>query len=77
MLGETEGRRRRGQRRMRRLDGITGSVDLMGTTAIGSDGRDLQHLCCFLCSGLRAQLFIPVNPYSGPVKLCSCCFIDE
>ena len=27
MLGKTEGRRRRGQQRMRRLDGITDSVD--------------------------------------------------
>ena len=28
MLGKIEGRRRRGQQRMRRLDGITNSVDL-------------------------------------------------
>ena len=28
MLGKTEGRRRRGQQRMRLLDGITGSVDM-------------------------------------------------
>ena len=28
MLGKTEGRRRRGQQRMRRLDGIIGSMDL-------------------------------------------------
>ena len=28
MLGKTEGRRRRGQQRMRRLDGITNSVDM-------------------------------------------------
>ena len=28
MLGKTEGRRRRGQRRMRWLDGITDSVDM-------------------------------------------------
>ena len=27
-LGETEGRRKRGQQRMRRLDGITDSVDM-------------------------------------------------
>ena len=49
MLGETEGGRRRGQHRMRWLDGITGSVDLVGTTAISSDGRDLQHLCWVSC----------------------------
>ena len=28
MLGKTEGRRRRGQHRMRWLDGITGSMDM-------------------------------------------------
>ena len=28
MLGETEGRRRRGRQRMRRLDGITDSMDM-------------------------------------------------
>ena len=28
MLGKTEGRRRRGPQRMRRLDGITGSMDV-------------------------------------------------
>ena len=28
MLGKTEGRRRRGQQRLRWLDGITGSVDM-------------------------------------------------
>ena len=28
MLGETEGRRRRGQQRMRWLDGITDSMDM-------------------------------------------------
>ena len=28
MLGKTEGRRRRGQQRMRRLDGITDSLDM-------------------------------------------------
>ena len=28
MLGKTEGRRRRGRQRMRRLDGITDSMDM-------------------------------------------------
>ena len=30
MLGKTEGRRRRGRQRMRRLDGITDSMDMFG-----------------------------------------------
>ena len=29
MLGKVEGRQRRGQQRMRRLDGITGSMDMV------------------------------------------------
>ena len=33
MLGKIEGRRRRGRQRMRRLDGITGSMD-MGLTKL-------------------------------------------
>ena len=28
MLGKTEGRRRRGRQKMRRLDGLTGSLDM-------------------------------------------------
>ena len=34
MLGKTEGRRRRGRQRMRRLDGITDSMD-MGLGGLG------------------------------------------
>ena len=30
MMGKTEGRRRRGQQRVRRLDGITDSMDMKG-----------------------------------------------
>ena len=35
MLGKIEGRRRRGRRRMRQLDGITDSMD-MGLSSVGS-----------------------------------------
>ena len=35
MLGEIEGRRRRGQQRMRWLDGITDSVDMSSEQTLG------------------------------------------
>ena len=37
MLGKIEGKRRRGQQRMRWLDGITDSVDMFGQTAGDSE----------------------------------------
>ena len=39
MLGKIEGRRRRGQQRMRRLDGITDLMDM----GLGVLGSDLSH----------------------------------
>ena len=44
MLGNIEGRRRRGQQRMRRLDGITDSVDEFGK--ILGDGEGQGSLGC-------------------------------
>ena len=37
MLGKTDGRRRRGQERMRWLDGITGSTDVGGLQELVMD----------------------------------------
>ena len=39
MLGKTEGRRRRGQQRMRWLDDITDSVDMSEQTPGDSEGQ--------------------------------------
>ena len=37
MLGKIEGRRRRGQQRMRWLDGITDSMDIIGRTDVEAE----------------------------------------
>ena len=45
MLGKIEGRRRRGWQRMKRLDGITDSMDMSSEQTPG-DGEGQESLSC-------------------------------
>ena len=52
MLGKMEGRRRRGQQRMRWLDGITDSVD-MSLSELRELVMDRESLACCILGGRK------------------------
>ena len=55
MLGKTEGRKRRGQQRMRRLDGITDSVD-MSLSKRQEKVKDREAWCAALHEAAKSRI---------------------
>ena len=68
MLGKTEGRRRRGQQRMRCFDGITNSID-MNLSKHWGDEEQWCLACCSPCSFIESGMTKwPSNNYKHTPK---------
>ena len=61
MLEKIEGRRRRGRQRMKRLDGITDSMDHEFEPAQGDSEGQRSLVCCSLWSCKQSDVTYPLN----------------